>query len=115
MRKHRLDLRMLQREVAHQLGVDETTVTNWELNRFAPDLRKMPGVIRFLGYLPEQDGTSPGQRLRTARRALGFSIKDVAKAVGVDPGTVARWEMGGSSLKKKVLARLEVFLMGQRG
>jgi transcriptional regulator with XRE-family HTH domain len=106
---------MLQRDVARQVGVDPATVTNWELNRCAPDLRKMPGVIRFLGYLPDPDDTSPGQRLRAARRARGLSIKEVARAVGVDPGTVARWESGKSQPAIRQDIRLKEVLRAQAG
>lgn len=49
-----MDLGLLQREVAGQLGVDVTTVTNWELNRASPALRLLPGIIWFLGYAPWQ-------------------------------------------------------------
>jgi transcriptional regulator with XRE-family HTH domain len=43
--------RRLQRQVAERLGVDETTVTNWELNRTTPALRFLPAIIRFLGSI----------------------------------------------------------------
>lgn len=33
-----LDLGLLQREVAEQLGVHETTINNWERNRTRPHL-----------------------------------------------------------------------------
>lgn len=39
LRKRRLDLGLLQREVTERLGVGEATVTNWELNRTIPALR----------------------------------------------------------------------------
>ncbi len=40
---------MPQREVVERLGVGEATVTNWELNRTAPALRFLPGIITLLG------------------------------------------------------------------
>jgi hypothetical protein len=36
LRKRRLDLGLLQREVADKLGVDEMTTCNWEINRTSP-------------------------------------------------------------------------------
>jgi transcriptional regulator with XRE-family HTH domain len=36
-----------------------------------------------------------GDRIRAARRNLGLSQRDVASAVGVSHGAVARWEGGG--------------------
>ena len=52
MRKHRLDLQLLQKQVADQIGVDELTVTNWERNATVPAIRHIPAIIRFLGYDP---------------------------------------------------------------
>ena len=52
LRKRRLDLGLLQREVAEQLGVDKSTVTNWELNRTTPTLRFSPRIIGLLGFDP---------------------------------------------------------------
>jgi len=49
LRKRRLDLGLLQREVAERLGVNEATVTNWELNRTSPALWFLPAIVRFLG------------------------------------------------------------------
>ncbi len=54
VRKRRLDLGLLQREVALQIGVDKTTVFNWEAGTAAPNIRAIPGVVRFLGYDPRQ-------------------------------------------------------------
>src|SRR5207244_12451497 len=73
LRKRRLDLGLLQREVAERLGVDETTVTNWELNRTTPTLRFLPGLVRFIGDAPRAAGASLGERLVTSRRGRGLS------------------------------------------
>jgi len=43
LRKKRLDLRLLQKEVAQKIGVDETTIYNWESNT-----RQPPHSIPFL-------------------------------------------------------------------
>lgn len=57
LRKRRLDLGPFQREVALRIGVDKTTVFNWEAGTVSPHLRALPGVIEFLGYDPRR---SPG-------------------------------------------------------
>jgi DNA-binding XRE family transcriptional regulator len=44
LRKRRLELGLLQREVAERLGVDETTVYNWERNRTNPSRQLVPGA-----------------------------------------------------------------------
>jgi transcriptional regulator with XRE-family HTH domain len=50
LRKRRLDLGLLQREVAQKLQVNQMTICNWEINRTSPQLRFIPRIITFLGY-----------------------------------------------------------------
>jgi transcriptional regulator with XRE-family HTH domain len=52
IKKRRLELGLYQKQVAKQLGVDETTVHNWERNYTRPALRFLPGIVRFLAYEP---------------------------------------------------------------
>ncbi len=63
MRKKRLDLKLLQREAAERLGVDETTVYNWEKNRSNPSLRFIPKIIKFPGHFPLKCPEDPIGRL----------------------------------------------------
>jgi transcriptional regulator with XRE-family HTH domain len=56
LRKRRLGLGLLQREFAERLGVTESTVTNWELNRTTPALRFLPAIIALLGFDPRPAG-----------------------------------------------------------
>ncbi len=52
LRKVRLDRGLSQPEVARQLVVTTDTVTNWELNRYKPQVRFLERIVRFLGYRP---------------------------------------------------------------
>ena len=92
--RRRLMLKLLQRQVAEQLGVDKTSIYNWETNRTKPGLEYMPAIIRFLGYnpLPPADGWP--DRLVRCRTVLGISQKESARRIGVDACTLARWERG---------------------
>ena len=95
LRKKRLDLGLLQKEVAQRLGVDTDSVTNWEKGRSSPRLHLIPKVIEFLGYTPFSDGGSDlGERIVQLRRALGVRQDQLARQLGVDPSTLARWERG---------------------
>ena len=69
LRKQRLDLALLQREAADKLGVDAMTICNWEIKRTCPQLRFIPKIIAFLGYVPydTQSGTL-GRRIVACRR-----------------------------------------------
>ena len=51
LRKRRLDLKLLQKEVAQKLGVNQDTICNWENNRTSPTLRFIPKIVEFLAVL----------------------------------------------------------------
>lgn len=110
LRKRRLDLGLLQREVAEGLGVTESTVTNWELNRTEPELRFIPAIVRCLGYLPFSHDNSIGKQLTLARTVRGPSRETAARLLAVDPGTLGRWESGQRRPQGAYLARIETFL-----
>ena len=46
--RRRLKLKMLHTEAADELGVNNTTVLNWEANIGSSENRCMPATIRFL-------------------------------------------------------------------
>jgi DNA-binding XRE family transcriptional regulator len=66
VRKRRENLGFLQREVALRIGVDKTTIYNWETGRTCPNLRALRGAIRFLGHNPTETGATLSERLRSA-------------------------------------------------
>lgn len=85
---------MLQREAAEQIGVDKTSIHNWETGIAQPSFEYMPAIIRFLGYNPLPPSDKWSERLVRGRTALGISQKESAKRIGVDASTLARWERG---------------------
>jgi transcriptional regulator with XRE-family HTH domain len=120
LRKKRLDLNLLQKEVAVTIGVDTCTIANWEKNRSSPQLHLLPRVLRFLGYTPFSGGvgTELGERIRAYRRSRGMTQKGLAKELGIDPTTLARWERGQIQTKgkrtKEAAARL-LSMLSNRG
>lgn len=112
LRKNRLDQKLLQREVGRQLGVDESTIYNWEINRISPSLSHIPKIIKFIGYIPWE--TSAGN-IKMNRQLLGISQEFLAKQIGVDSGTLSRWEVGKGAPSKEQLERLNKFLASLRG
>jgi transcriptional regulator with XRE-family HTH domain len=114
IRRRRLELKMLQREVAVQLGVDTTCVFNWEAQISKPEIRYMPAIIAFLGYNPLPEVTTIGERLVRQRTTLGLTQKDAAERVGVDPSTLAKWERGERQLAGTFLVSVERFLDGEQ-
>lgn len=55
-----MDVGLLQREVAEQLGVAKDTYRFWECNTTLPLPQQWPGIIRFLGYQPSPFEDSGG-------------------------------------------------------
>jgi transcriptional regulator with XRE-family HTH domain len=49
IRKRRLDLGLLQKDVAKIIGCDQTTILNWEKGHTHPRANQMPEVVKFLG------------------------------------------------------------------
>jgi site-specific DNA recombinase len=95
IRRRRILLKLLQRQVGQQFGVDASTIHNWETNLAKPGIKYMPAIIRFLGYNPlPPPSDSWDERLVRCRTALGITQKESARQIGVDQGTLARWERG---------------------
>jgi transcriptional regulator with XRE-family HTH domain len=94
IRSRRLDLNLLQKQVADQIGVHELTITNWEGNATVPEVRYIPAITQFLGYNPLPAASSLPERLATTRKVLGLSQRKMAAKLGVDPATLMGWEAG---------------------
>jgi len=106
LRKQRLDLGLLQKEVAKELGVSKSTITSWERKRAAPALWQIPRIIVFLRNSPLPQA-SIAEQLVMLRKHLGISQKRLAWTLGIDPGTLARWEAGSNTPNPAVMAYLE--------
>ena len=90
-------LGLTQDELATQLGVNPWTVGNWEIDETKPILRFIPRIIELLGYDPEPPNpVTIADRLKAKRRELGWSQREAARHLGVDPSTWSSWEAGGT-------------------
>jgi DNA-binding transcriptional regulator YiaG len=94
IRKRRLDLGLLQKGVALLICVDKTTIMNWERGHREPAIWALPGIIQFLGYVPFELGHTLPEQLMGYRKIRGLSRKKLARILGVDEGTLWRWETG---------------------
>jgi len=115
IRSRRLDLKLFQSEVAEQIGVDTTTICNWEINASAPAIRYIPSVLSFLGYAPFPPAQTLAERLTTARKGLGLSQRKMAEKLGVDPGTLQGWEAGRHQPTGKSLEIIGRILQSREG
>ncbi len=111
IRARRLDLGLLQKQVAEQIGVCPATITNWERNESQPPVHYVPAINRFLGYDPLTLPTALlPERLTAARWARGMTQKQLASTLGVDPTTIRDWERGQHEPSRKKRELIDAFL-----
>ena len=112
LKKRRLDLNMLQKDVAKRLRTTICTYRNWEKNRSNPFPRYLPEIIRFLGYAPYDISNQDfGKKIATKRRILGLSQKQLAIQIGIDPSTIRSWEKGRHKPSKESLRILTTYFV----
>lgn len=88
-----MDLGLYQAEAARQFGVSEDCFCYWENERNQPRLYQYPAIIAFLGYYPFDHETATfGGKIKRYKFEHGLSNRKLAKVLGVDAGTVAKWE-----------------------
>ena len=112
LKKRRLELGLLQREVARQLKVNPFTYLTWEKDRKIPWDRYAPAIAAFLGYDPNPSPVTLPERLRARRRALGLSRKAAARLLGIDDATLSRWDSGITEPKGLHAVLVARFLAG---
>ncbi|MBX3177708.1 MAG: helix-turn-helix domain-containing protein [Candidatus Hydrogenedentes bacterium] len=111
LRKRRLDLQLLQREVAVIISVNGATIQNWETGSHSVSLSAWPAVLEFLGYDPRPSGQTLGEMLRLRRESLGLSTADLARQLGIDPSTVTRYELKPDHLQDHLsISKIAQFL-----
>ncbi len=113
IRKRRFEIELNQKEAGGRLGVTPQTVLHWEKGQTEPPIESIPAILHFLGYNPFREPTTLPERLLATRRAMGWSIKEAAKRLGVDEGTWGAWERGAVVPWKRYLARLEELLQSR--
>ena len=91
------------------MGVNSFTLGNWEKNRCEPGVRHYPAIMDFLGYCPYQVGDTFGRRLMLHRTHRGLSQRDLARAIGADPSSIARCETGECTPTIPAVRRLKKY------
>jgi transcriptional regulator with XRE-family HTH domain len=95
VRKRRLEFGLTQKEAGDRMGATAVTVLHWEKGKTQPLVESIPAIIAFLDSDPFPPPTSLSEQLAAVRRKMGWSIKQAARHLGVDPGTWGRWEKMG--------------------
>ena len=100
--------------MAEQIGTHVQTVCNWEMGETFPALAWLPGIIGFLGYDPRPLPEAFSGRLKHHRVGLGMSQESFARRLGVDPGTLGRWESGRRQPQGEHATRVNAAFKGQK-
>ena len=67
----------------------------------------MPKIIEFLGYIPNLiTPKSLGEKIVLYRKMRGLTQKELARQLGIDPGTLGKWERGESKPLGKFLSKI---------
>src|SRR5262249_43803977 len=109
IKARRLEVGLFQRQVADELGTDETTTFRWEHNMARPQIRYFPQILKFLGYDPFPASVTLADKLRAARRRLGSTQTAFAEQLGVDPVTLRKWEQGRARPNRRSLKIIKKF------
>ena len=64
------------------------TITNWENGKRSPQVALLGKVVEFLRFNPFPEGGSLAERLVNYRKLGGLRQKDLARQLGIDPGTL---------------------------
>ena len=108
IRNRRLELRLLQKDVADIIGICEYTDTYWENDRAEPQIKHHLKLIKFLGYVPfEIDTNTTGGKIKMYRFLKGLSQEDLAKELGINESTVVHYEKGKHLPQPKNLQKMK--------
>jgi DNA-binding XRE family transcriptional regulator len=103
IRKKRMELNLFQKDVAKIIGVEETSIYNWENNQSKPRSRYMSKIIKFLGYILDiYPQKTVGEKLTYYRNVNGLSQKQMAMELGIDQSTLRMWEKNICLPNKKI-------------
>ncbi|MBT2303426.1 XRE family transcriptional regulator [Variovorax paradoxus] len=110
IRMQRSERKLLQQDVANQIGVSPATVANWEKNRTPPPVSLIPAIVRFIGFDPSPEPATLAEQMRAYRQRHGLSIKAAARRAGVHEDSWGQWERTGLIPWKRYRVLLDEFL-----
>jgi sugar phosphate isomerase/epimerase len=97
------------------MGMSEAVLYEWEKRGRSPSVRQWPHVFAFLGYDPHPEPVTTAEALRALRRRQGWSQRELARHLGVDPVTVWEWERGREPHNRRCRERVLALLRRVNG
>jgi DNA-binding XRE family transcriptional regulator len=89
-----MELGLRQRKFASRLKANPWTYLFGEHDRTLPTARFIPRALKFLGHDPFPEGATFGGQVRTARRRLGLTQKELGQRIGLSEETIHDLERG---------------------
>jgi transcriptional regulator with XRE-family HTH domain len=113
LKKRRKELGLLQREAAERMGIGTDTYANWEKDKTKPVASQFRPVVALLGYDPMPGPSTLAERLQAKRRILGVTFSQVARYLGWNTGTLARYLSGRWRMPTDRAKVFETFLAAE--
>jgi len=112
IKKRRLELNMLQQDVAKIIGVCTDSIRGWENGRGIPQLNRLPKIIEFLGFNSYvlENPKNLSEQIKGYRLRKGLSFKQTGLILNVDASTVMAWEKGNALPKLHNLKKINLLL-----
>lgn len=108
-----MDRGLTQHQVAEEIDVNRNFVYEMELGHHTNTIYALHKVFLFLGYVPKTLKIKEDKlrgKLFAHRIRNGLTYQAVAKEVGLDKSTVARFERG-KKLKSLSLKKIEDYIL----
>jgi transcriptional regulator with XRE-family HTH domain len=112
IRARRLDLKLLQKDVAKIIGVSENVIGLWELNQSSPMQKYLPLIDKFLGYIPDVPAGIQGwsKKLLEYRKKHKLSKRRLAMLINIHEYTLVRIETGKRIFSIDSIKKITTFL-----
>lgn len=111
LRNRRIELGLLQSEVAVIFKTSPESIYLWEKDRVRPSITQYPKVIEYLGYFPfEIDTNMFSGQLKRYRYEHGLSQEKMAEYLDIDESTVFYYERRKYQPSLKIIKKLELCL-----
>lgn len=112
LRARRMDLGLLQKEVAKVLNVSVCSVENWENHRTYPMKSELKAIMGFLGEQSsfEASEVEVAHRLKNYRKMNTLTQRQLSQQIGIGLNTLISAESAKNTLKPSTLFKIESFL-----
>ena len=116
LKKLRIERNLTQKQLADLLNVTQQSIAYWESGKRFPRYKELLQLSEFFKvpvdafFKKQNESLINPQEIKIARTNKGLTQEELAKLVGVDRVTVARWETGVMKPSGESLLKLQKVL-----